>query len=143
MDLYCRLYIQSNHSEDELNDIIANIIGGKKQMFSIVNDVMIIDVRKNDYFETNRSDEEEGFVNSRNTAEIFPVRDERVFEETLLDPVDEEGVEDKDTFLEGVFHLIMELRKHAIVVAACEYEDLIVERTGWNWSKSTPIPPSV
>lgn len=28
-----------------------------------------------------------------------------------------------------------------VVTAACDFEDFIAERTGWNWSEQTPNPP--
>jgi len=51
---------------------------------------------------------------------------------------------DTEVYLDILCHVITKLRENgAIVVASCEYENLIVEKTGWNWSEDTPNAPNL
>ncbi|KCZ52926.1 hypothetical protein HY29_17860 [Hyphomonas beringensis] len=45
-------------------------------------------------------------------------------------------------FQSGVAVFVRSLRDNGrIVTAACDFEELIADATGWNWSESTPEPP--
>lgn len=47
-------------------------------------------------------------------------------------------------FQAGVVALVRALRDHGYVVtASCEFEDLIVAETGWNWTEQAPRPPGI
>lgn len=42
----------------------------------------------------------------------------------------------------GVVALIRQIRSGGrIVTASCDFEDLIISETGWNWTESQPEPP--
>ena len=45
-------------------------------------------------------------------------------------------------FQSGVAALVKRLREDGrIVTASCDFEEVIADATGWNWSESTPEPP--
>ena len=45
-------------------------------------------------------------------------------------------------FKEKVARFIIFLRKHwPYVVASCDFEDFIIEKTGWNWTEEKPLQP--
>lgn len=53
---------------------------------------------------------------------------------------DEDG-ENTDNFKNGLVNLIIKLRsKFGYVVASCDFEDFIFEKTGWNWTEDSPFP---
>ncbi|WP_313459561.1 hypothetical protein [Achromobacter sp.] len=42
----------------------------------------------------------------------------------------------------GISNLIVWLRERSeFVIASCDFEEFIVESTGWNWTPETPFPP--
>ncbi len=46
---------------------------------------------------------------------------------------------DKPEFEKVIIDLISELRKQCeYVVASCNFEQLVIEKTGWNWTESHP-----
>jgi hypothetical protein len=48
-----------------------------------------------------------------------------------------------EKYFDLVCQIIRELRRHGdFVVASSEYENLIVKKTGWNWSEETPVHPT-
>lgn len=50
---------------------------------------------------------------------------------------------DEDKFKIGISNLIVWLRERSeFVIASCDFEDFIIERTGWNWTPDSPFPPS-
>jgi len=58
----------------------------------------------------------------------------------LIVYTEEEG--DTIEFKEKVAQFIIFLRKHwPYVVASCDFEDIIIEKTGWNWTEEKPLPP--
>jgi len=43
----------------------------------------------------------------------------------------------------GTASLVKRLREEGrFVVASCEFEELIVSETGWNWTAESPLPPA-
>jgi len=78
-----------------------------------------------------------------NGAEMaFPsrlVERSRYYAEIDSDP---EGVADEASFNKSISDLIVWLRqKYDFVVASCDFEDYIIETTGWNWTPEQPVPP--
>ena len=48
----------------------------------------------------------------------------------------------KSTYVEILCNVIIKLReKGCQVVASCDFEHIIVEKTGWNWTETTPEHP--
>jgi hypothetical protein len=131
-ELYCRLYVNSVDDEDALRRRIAEYFGGTVAMRNIYDEFLHIRLSKNDTYSSNSLNDHGGFVHFPYTAEVHP-RHEIVED---IEPVDTE------IYLDLVCHIIKELRKSdAQVVASCDYEDLIAEKTGWNWSEKTPHHP--
>lgn len=49
--------------------------------------------------------------------------------------------EDTQEFKEKIVELIILLRsKYNYVVASCDFEDFIIDNTGWNWNSEHPYP---
>ncbi|WP_210183329.1 hypothetical protein, partial [Methylobrevis pamukkalensis] len=46
------------------------------------------------------------------------------------------------SFQSGVAALVSNLREGGrFVTASCDFEDLIADETGWNWTEDQPEPP--
>lgn len=120
-DLYCRLYINStNDEEEELRNTIANLFGGEVYLKRIRDNYLDIHFGKNDSFnEQLFSDSIYGCVYSRFTAEVGPIHDNF---ETV----------NTEIYIDILCHIIKNLRSMGYsVVAACDYEDVIAGRTGY------------
>ncbi|WP_434644474.1 hypothetical protein [Achromobacter piechaudii] len=73
-------------------------------------------------------------------SRAFPIDRSRYYIEIDAE-LDAGGGEDK--FKIGISNLIVWLRERSeCVIASCDFEDLIIERTGWNWTLESPFPPS-
>ena len=49
---------------------------------------------------------------------------------------------DMKMYLDQVFMIVTLLRAEgALVVVNCDFNDLLVKETGWNWSEETPEHP--
>lgn len=120
-ELYCRLYINSTDDEDTLKNKIADLFGGKISSRKIRDNCLDIYFSKNNSFDEKLyAESTDGFVYSRYTAEVSPLHE--IIEH--LEPVD------TDIYLDILCHIIKSLRNmNCTVVAACEYEELIAERT--------------
>lgn len=130
---YCRLYIKCDNEEDELRDMIASYFGGKRHCRSIEDEFLNFYLYRNKNILDSKNDESDNFIYYPYTAEVHARHD-------LVD-----GIEpvDIDIYIDILCHIIIELRKNDVkVVASCSYEDIIAKKTGWNWSKATPIHPS-
>ncbi len=131
-DFYCRLYVKSDEDEDTLRKKIARYFGGQVVMRSISDEHVHMKLSRNNFYAPDLVNEHGGFVYYPYTAEVHP-RHEIVEDIKPVDP---------EIYLDLVCHIISELRKSGdLVVASCGYEDLVAERTGWNWSEATPNHP--
>ena len=119
-DLYCRLYINSNQDEDALRFKISDIFGGRVLSRKIRDEHLDIYFCKNTSFDENRFNASiEGCVYSRYTAEVSP----------LHEVVDGFDTVDEDIYISILCHIIKSLKDMGCdVIAACEYEDLILDR---------------
>lgn len=73
------------------------------------------------------------------TSSTYPVDRSRYYVEIDSDPAD---VGSEGDFNRSVSELVIWLRlKCDFVVASCDFEDYIVEVTGWNWTPEHPLPP--
>ena len=120
-ELYCRLYIHSAEDEEAIKNKIANSFGGKISSRRIRDDYLEFYFSKNNSFDEKLYAESVGgFVYSRYTAEASPLHE--IMEH--LEPVD------TDIYFDILCHIIKSLRDMGCeVVAACDYEELIEERT--------------
>lgn len=102
-DLYCKFYVKTNLSLDDLMDFIFSQTGGKKNHFTIYTDIMIIGALKNS--------------DKRNN-------DEFLYWPYLLDvePVDED-ITEYVPFVNAAKELNNALRSHGIsTVVSCDFE---------------------
>ena len=126
---YCRLYIQSELSKEKLRELFLSIVEGELEGFTIVTPSFYADVRNNIGNDFKKFQEEKDFIFSSHTAEI--------------EPLDSQDV-DIESYIQCVCSLITELRKAGMLVtAACEFEDVVAARTGWNWTDSSREHPQL
>lgn len=72
-------------------------------------------------------------------SSTYPVDRSRYYIEIDTDFGDDP---DGDKFKSGVADLVIWLRGRCkYVVVSSDFEDYIVEKTGWNWTKEQPLPP--
>ncbi|MEM7790420.1 MAG: hypothetical protein AAF546_03370 [Verrucomicrobiota bacterium] len=125
---YCRLYFQANVELSELLSKCAELLNGSLNGRTVQNALLYLTAKENDDFDEGRFRLEKRFVFARYTAEL-------------------EGLDldvDEDKFVQVVCDLVSSLRDYGIQVAAsCEFEDRVIEKTGWNWSESSPDHPDV
>ena len=56
--------------------------------------------------------------------------------------IEDEPPEQVSDFQSGVAALVKELRAGGrFVTASCDFEDVVADLTGWNWTKAQPEPP--
>lgn len=129
-DLFCRLYVNQVDEKALLREL-SQVLKGTVQGRSVFNEVIDFSWSKNTHvFDTSQAE----FMCYPSTFEVTP-RSEITGQDAPNDP---------QAFVNYLLQAIVEIRKSgAEVVASCEYEDLIAEKTGWNWSASTPVHPPV
>lgn len=133
-EFYCGLYVNSAESREALRSQIAEAVGGKMYLCRVYNEHIDLELVKNEVHDPQRMGEHAGFLYYPHRAEILPKADDH----------EEIDAEDQAIYKDMLVRVIIALRKSgAQVVAACDFEDLIVERTGWNWSETTPHHPPV
>jgi len=130
LDLYCRLYVQCDLTKSELRDVFAASVGGQIAGFSVESSFLRARIRDNKDYDIERFNSERRFVFSRYTVEVEPL------EETTINA---------NVYIDHVCSLVSDLRKAgALVSVSCEYEDVILQKTGWNWREDCrdhpPIP---
>lgn len=141
-DLYCRLYIQFDGTLNILRKNITSYFGGSISIGSVFDEYVSINVMKNDGFLPDKIHEHAGFVYYPYTAEVEPTL-------AIMTPYAAMAKRkwktiDTEIYWDVLCYVIRKLRENgAIVVASCEYENLIAEKTGWNWSEDTPNAPNL
>ena len=128
LDLYCRLYIQSDLSMEDLERLFATCAQGKPNNFSVSSSLLFVTIRNNDSYDIERFRTEERFVFARFTAEVEPLVE----------------TTDSDAYIDQLCNVICSLRnKGLLVTASCEFEDVISQKTGWNWSADQRQQPPI
>lgn len=121
---YSKIYIDADCSMHELENILSS---NKDNIFGNENHVRVF-VDKNDSTDAER----------REPRAVFSPAIRATFYLEVY--TKEEG--DTIEFKERVAQLIIFLRKRwPYVVASCDFEDFIIEKTGWNWTEEEPLPP--
>lgn len=122
---YCRIYIHDDRNINEIQEIIDKYI---TQYFH--KDNVEAAVFKNETFcSFNKDDKHHCPTETRYSVEIGD------------DNYDDEF--DTDEFKNGIALLVIKLRTiFSYVVVSSVFEDFIIEKTGWNWTPDTPIPPA-
>lgn len=121
---FCKLYIDTDEQIAEFLDVL------NKSKFSIFNGVPVevLTYRNEDFKAASRKLAPYDFIEcSRYYVDVGVVRE---ISEQILD------------FQYGVARLVSNLRDgRRFVIASCDFEDVIIEKTGWNWTKDAPEPP--
>ncbi|MEW8693150.1 MAG: hypothetical protein AB2535_19120 [Candidatus Thiodiazotropha endolucinida] len=128
----CRLFVHSKKDIQQLRESIVGISSGIIIGSSIETDYMHIKLSKWNGFDPDRINEHRGFLHYKYSAEI----------DSISDFYENKGPVNPEVFCEQLCNIIKELREQGdLVVASSDYEDVVVEKTGWNWSESTPVHP--
>lgn len=121
---YCKLYIDVEMGIEELQTLIND--GVEKFFESGFVDAVVFQ-NENYQFDSNIQ------------STTYPVDRSRYYVE--IEPESDRDLE-KFMFESAIAKLVDWLRKKCeYVVVSCEFEDYIVEQTGWNWTLENPLPP--
>lgn len=121
---YCKLYIDTSENIDELDAELTRLCNSAFQGFAVEApvyrngnfDVSARELSPYEFIESSQYYAEVG------TIETAPAQLAR--------------------FQSGVVVLVSNLREGGrFVTASCDFEELIIEETGWNWTKDQPEPP--
>jgi len=122
---YCKLYIDADLGLAEMEDVFdlgfkecINIPGVEYSLFVNDNRVEKVNI----------------------ASSTYPVDRSRYYIEIDSDP---SGLSNEDDFNGSLSKLVIWLRlRFNFVVASCDFEDYIVEVTGWNWTSEHPLQPT-
>lgn len=121
---YCRLYIDTAESREAVQTLL------NRSAFSHFGELRVeAQVFKNDFYEPGRTKHltYDAIAASIWTAEVDTEANEAVSFEV---------------FQIGMVEMIRGLRARGMrVTASCDFEDIVAQETGWNWSVDTPEPP--
>lgn len=133
IELYSRLFVHSALDFVEVKSEIARAAGDAVLVSSrILTDLMYINVMRWDLYDEGRVAEHRGFMHYRYSCEVHPVHE----------MIEDAPIVDQEQYCESVCDLIKQLRNNGMLVAIeCDFHDLVVERTGWNWNEKTPVHP--
>jgi hypothetical protein len=112
MEPYCKLYIDSTLDKSQIESEIGKFINGEFDGFSVVSELLEIDVQTNE--EWKQSDEESGdsFLYSRYYADVEPCADV-----------------DMDKYISIVSDVVRGLQKLGCkVVPSCDFEEQIASQ---------------
>jgi len=121
---YCKLYVHSDADEDVMDSIFDAGVDLFLTPYAIVGLIF----RNESYiFDANPE------------ADTYALDRSRYYAELGVDP-DADVSEEK--FKSCVSNLIVWLRARTeCVIASCEFEDYVIQTTGWNWTPEQPLPP--
>lgn len=123
--LYCKLYIDTDEGIDDLNAEL-NRLRASISFEGVAVEALLY--RNENFNVAARGQTPYEFIeNSRYYAEVGTI---------------EEVPKQLAGFRFGVVVLVSGLRQGGrFVTAACDFEDLIADETGWNWTEDQPEPP--
>lgn len=128
----CRLFIHSEKDIQELRKSLSDALCGAVVGSSIETDCMHVKLSKWDGFDNKKIRDYKGFLCYRYSAEVDAIH-EIYGDKPQASP---------EEFCEQLCGLIKYLRENGeLVVVASDFDELVVEKTGWNWSESTPEHP--
>jgi hypothetical protein len=109
MDAYCKLFIDSVLEKSQIESEIGRLINGEFDGFSVVSELLEVDVRTNDEWNPSQEQSEDAFLFSRYYADVEP------------------GVDvDMDDYISKVSDVVRGLQKLGCkVVPACDFEEHI------------------
>lgn len=115
-DLYTKIFLDTNEGKQNVIDCLAVIINGSVEGASVESNYLDIYVSKNEDFSDSRRHTQDGFL----------------FYKYYLDIEPKAGVKDNE-FISSIANLLEELWKEDIkAVAACDFEDLLPQKGGYN-----------
>lgn len=121
---FCKLYVDTDEEILELQGLLKNL------EFDIFNEfsIEIIVYRNEDFKEMARGLVPYSFIEcSRYYVEVGTLKE---VPECILG------------FQSAVATLVSSLRNEKrFITVSCDFEDIIVNETGWNWTRDTPEPP--
>lgn len=123
---YCKLYIDSTYDKNIVNSFLYDSLDKLECSYAGYVDTVDIVVFDND-----------------NCNSSVKVGRKASPTETIyyVDIYDENEDDDLLEFKEIVIELIKLLReKFEYVVASCEFEEFVIQETGWNWTETNPYP---
>ncbi|KQS83175.1 MULTISPECIES: hypothetical protein [unclassified Rhizobium] len=121
---YCKLYIDTDETIDGLRKALDEHC---RILFHDLN--LETSLRRNEAFDSS----------ARNQGPYDFIRSARFYAD--IETADETP-QQAAGFQSAVATLVSRLRDGGrIVMAACDFEDLIIGETGWNWTKDDPEPP--
>lgn len=115
-NLYCKLFIDTDLSENSILVLVASILSGSINRWSVVTELSEIYVNKNDYFDMERrSEKQEGFLYSRYYLDIEPKENA-----------------DEDNYINSISNLLQGLWTSGLkAVAACDFEEELPKKGGY------------
>lgn len=121
----CKLYIDAGCNDVVLQDFMDGEVGEIFDGFDLVATV---------FCNENYNKQASLF------SPLYPVERSRFYVE--IDSDSDCGLS-LEGFQSGVADLIVRLRGYCdYVVASCDFEEYVIERTGWNWTIESPLPPA-
>ena len=126
-DPYCSLQIHAEKAIDEVAETLASSLEAVNNVNSITSNTFFAVINRNMLYDEDKFIKEHDFSSSRYTASIEPATKDVDF----------------DMYVNRLCEAIIALRGEGfLVAAACEYEDLVKKKTGWNWSEDDKIHPA-
>lgn len=126
------MYVDSEKSYEDLKKQVSIVINGKTLKGYVVSEFMEIDFTINDDFDSSKVNLDDGFLYY---AYKLYISGGYVLKDDFSNY-------NKERYVDDLIGIILNVREDGDrVVVSCLYEDLIAERTGWNWTASNPIHP--
>lgn len=131
-DCYCRLYIETELNVYNVRRLIADFMGLSVDGEYIISNDYLIRYNQSEDSKPELINTIDGFLYYKQTAWLELLNDDpKRINKKLI-----------DEFIIAVCNLINYLRNEGIkVVSAGGFDDVIADRTGWNWTEKTPIHP--
>lgn len=121
---YCKLYIDTH---EEMEDLEAAVVEACEIFFQGI--TIEAPIYNNEYFDS---------TIETCTPYRFIECSPYYAEVGMVENIPEQLVD----FQSGVVELIRRLREDGrVVTASCDFEKLIADKTGWNWTEDHPEPP--
>lgn len=122
---YCKIYIDTEASIEEIETVLADVVADTLEGISVEYPVY----RNENFYPAARKNVPYEFVEcSRYYVEMG---------------VEENTPEGLSIFHSAVVAVIRRLREAGcFATASCDFEDVVAEATGWNWTEGNPEPPN-
>jgi hypothetical protein len=112
MEAYCKLFIDSALDKPNIESEIGQLINGQFDGFSVVSELLEIDVQTNDEWNPYEEASEDAFLYSRYYADVEPC-----------------GDVDMDKYISMISNVVRGLQKLGCkVVPSCDFEEQIAAR---------------